>query len=259
MAVMSRTSNTKELEECLVARGVPYTMEGAGTFFSRPEVQAPLALLGLCANPLNNAAFQNCLSIEGQGGRWGRGGGAFRWTREPKCLSMVWKVSREACVPIVEAVRLCVDRGMIEGSGAKEMSAFVHALRRWSGLLVGWACIKEQEREATVRTILWEAGLLPSPTHLPPNMATIASERRGEEQSVSDLATAASRYVHLEQLLRRAASAQSEDRFKGGGGRRMEWSGTSRARLSVTESDAVEVMTMHQAKGREFKVVFLTG
>ncbi|CAN0495901.1 unnamed protein product, partial [Discosporangium mesarthrocarpum] len=48
---MSRTSNTRELEESLVARGIPYAKEGGGTFFSRPELQAPLGLLALCADP----------------------------------------------------------------------------------------------------------------------------------------------------------------------------------------------------------------
>lgn len=50
--MIARTAyNTRELEESLAARGVPYTVEGGSSFFSRPEVQAPLALLALCANP----------------------------------------------------------------------------------------------------------------------------------------------------------------------------------------------------------------
>lgn len=50
--MISRTAfNTRELEESLAARGVPYIVEGGSSFFSRPEVQAPLALLTLCANP----------------------------------------------------------------------------------------------------------------------------------------------------------------------------------------------------------------
>lgn len=52
MAVIARTAyNTRELEESLVARGVPYNVEGGSSFFSRPEVQAPIALLALCLNP----------------------------------------------------------------------------------------------------------------------------------------------------------------------------------------------------------------
>lgn len=52
MAVIARTAyNTRELEESLAARGIPYTVEGGSSFFTRPEVQAPLALLALCANP----------------------------------------------------------------------------------------------------------------------------------------------------------------------------------------------------------------
>lgn len=50
--MIARTAyNTRELEESLAARGIPYTVEGGSSFFSRPEVQAPLALLALCANP----------------------------------------------------------------------------------------------------------------------------------------------------------------------------------------------------------------
>lgn len=52
MAVLTRTAyNTRELEESLASRGVPYTVHGGSSLFARPEVQAPLALLSLCANP----------------------------------------------------------------------------------------------------------------------------------------------------------------------------------------------------------------
>lgn len=60
MAVISRTAfNTRELEESLAARGVPYTVEGGSSFFSRSEVQAPLALLALCANPQVSLSYCN--------------------------------------------------------------------------------------------------------------------------------------------------------------------------------------------------------
>lgn len=56
MAVIARTAyNTRELEESLAARGIPYTVEGGSSFFSRPELEAPLALLALCAKPQVNA------------------------------------------------------------------------------------------------------------------------------------------------------------------------------------------------------------
>lgn len=58
---MSRTAfNSRELEESLAARGIPYTIEGGSSFFSRPEVQAPLALLALCANPQVNERNDFC-------------------------------------------------------------------------------------------------------------------------------------------------------------------------------------------------------
>lgn len=56
--MIARTAyNTRELEESLAARGIPYTVGGGSSFFSRPEVQAPLALLALCANPQVRADF----------------------------------------------------------------------------------------------------------------------------------------------------------------------------------------------------------
>ena len=59
--MISRTAfNTRELEESLAARGVPYTVEGGSSFFSRPEVQAPLALLALCANPQVSYLARGC-------------------------------------------------------------------------------------------------------------------------------------------------------------------------------------------------------
>lgn len=59
--MIARTAfNTRELEEALAARGVPYTVEGGSSFFSRGEVQAPLALLALCANPQVNVRHPAC-------------------------------------------------------------------------------------------------------------------------------------------------------------------------------------------------------
>ncbi|CAM9589294.1 unnamed protein product, partial [Hapterophycus canaliculatus] len=67
MAVIARTAyNTRELEESLAARGIPYTVEGGSSFFSKPEVQAPLALLALCTNPQDDAAFRRFVSLRSQ-------------------------------------------------------------------------------------------------------------------------------------------------------------------------------------------------
>ncbi|CAM9265174.1 unnamed protein product, partial [Scytosiphon promiscuus] len=266
MAVIARTAyNTRELEESLAARGIPYTVEGGSSFFSRPEVQAPLALLALCANPQDDAAFRRGVSLRSHTRLLG-------WAT-PSAMRTVGELAVSEGVSYAEGVRLSVSRGQVDGEDATK---FIYGLRRWSSLLMGWPKLHETERGAAVWRIFWEAGFLPRPVD-----ASFASQggvggpvgsskMTKEEETVVQLTTAASRCDHIGRFLLRATRAREETASqqaakKGRGGRGGRWEGStgtgkqqSPPRPSSSE-DSLEMMTMHQAKGKEFKVVFLTG
>ncbi|CBJ30041.1 DNA helicase II [Ectocarpus siliculosus] len=259
MAVIARTAyNTRELEEALAARGVPYTVEGGSSFFSRGEVQAPLALLALCANPQDDEAFRRFISLRSKTR-------LLDWAT-PSTMRGVGELAVADGVSYAEGVRLSVSRGLLKG---EDSSNFIYGLRRWASLLMGWQRLHEAERGAAVWRIFWEAGFLPRPVD-----ASFAPHRGGgggpDQESIGKLATAASRCDHIGRFLLRAARAREETANKKaarkggeGRGRGGRWEGTTgkKDKQSTTPSseDALEMMTMHQAKGREFKVVFLTG
>ncbi|CAM9118917.1 unnamed protein product [Ectocarpus fasciculatus] len=164
MAVIARTAyNTRELEEALAARGVPYTVEGGSSFFSRCEVQAPLALLALCANPQDDEAFRRFISLRSKTR-------LLDWAT-PSTMRGVGELAVADGVSYAEGVRLSVSRGLLKG---EDSSNFIYGLRRWASLLMGWPRLHEAERGAAVSRIFWEAGFLPRPVD-----ASFASHRGG--------------------------------------------------------------------------------
>eukprot|EP00752_Nemacystus_decipiens_P009008 g8041.t1 len=265
MAVIARTAyNTRELEESLAARGIPYTVEGGSSFFSRPEVQAPLALLALCANPQDDAAFRQFFALRSQTR-------LLDWAT-PAAMRGIGELAVAEGVSFAEGVRLCVSRGHVK---EEEASIFIYGLRRWSSLLMGWHKLHETERGAAVWRIFWEAGFLPRPADA--SFASLGGMSRGavpdskitkDQETVIQLAAAASRCDHVGRFLLRATRAREETanqqaaREKSGG-RGGRWEGITGGQIKhesqQSSEDSLEMMTMHQAKGREFKVVFLTG
>ncbi|CAB1103049.1 unnamed protein product [Ectocarpus sp. CCAP 1310/34] len=205
MAVIARTAyNTRELEEALAARGVPYTVEGGSSFFSRGEVQAPLALLALCANPQDDEAFRRFISLRSKTR-------LLDWAT-PSTMRGVGELAVADGVSYAEGVRLSVSRGLLKG---EDSSNFIYGLRRWASLLMGWQRLHDAERGAAVWRIFWEAGFLPRPVD-----ASFASHRGGrrgpvggsrmtkDQESIGKLATAASRCDHIGRFLLRAARAR---------------------------------------------------
>ncbi|CAM9374781.1 unnamed protein product [Ectocarpus sp. 4 AP-2014] len=259
MAVIARTAfNTRELEEALAARGVPYTVEGGSSFFSRGEVQAPLALLALCANPQDDEAFRRFISLRSKTR-------LLDWAT-PSTMRGVGELAVADGVSYAEGVRLSVSRGLLKGG---DSSNFIYGLRRWASLLMGWQRLHEAERGAAVWRIFWEAGFLPRPVD-----ASFAPHRGGgggsDQELIGKLATAASRCDHIGRFLLRTARAREETANKkaarkggdgrgGGGGGEGTTGNKDKQSTTSSSEDALEMMTMHQAKGREFKVVFLTG
>ncbi|CAM9309505.1 unnamed protein product, partial [Hapterophycus canaliculatus] len=168
-------------------------------------------------------------------------------------------------VSYAEGVRLSVSQGKVDGEDATD---FIYGLRRWSSLLMGWPKLHETERGAAVWRIFWEAGFLPRPVDA--SSAYQGGLGGPGEETVVQLTTAASRCDHIGRFLLRATRAREDTASqhaarKGRGGRGGRWEGStgngkkqSPPRSSSSE-DSLEMMTMHQAKGREFKVVFLTG
>ncbi len=241
IAVLVRCwSQTAALEECLVARQIPYScgaVAGKGNnFFARDELMRPLALLRLCLNPYSNSAFDVVLS----GSSISRVG-----------CDIVRQMSRLHGLSLLEAANRLVGTGRLNPEVEQQLSRLVGGIQVWTGwirAMEGKATSTDINSEYNHRLhvywrIFYEAGYLPIPSllHLEESGGKKESSIPDRFQSVKDLSVAAAGYDSLAQFL-----LHTELDPMGADGH------------SSTD-DAIQLLTMHQAKGREYDVVFLPG
>ncbi len=243
IAVLIRCwSQAAALEECLVAQQIPYSCGSGGAgkgnnFFARDELMIPLALLRLCLNPYSNTAFDAVLSSSS--------------ISRVGC-DIVRQMSRLHGLSLLEAANRLVGTGRLNPDAEQRLSRLVGGIQVWTG----WIRAMEGKGTSTdVRSeydhrlsiywrIFYEAGYLPVP---PPLHLEESDDGKKEDsipdqfQSVKDLSMAAAGYDSLAQFL-----LHTELDPIGADGR-------------SSTHDAVQLLSMHQAKGKEYDVVFLPG
>ncbi len=245
IAVLVRCwSQVAALEECLVAQQIPYSCGGRGAgkgnfFFARDELVRPLALLRLCLNPYSNTAFDAVLS----GSSISRVG-----------CDIVRQMSRLHRLSLFEAANRLVGAGRLNPDAEQQLSRLVGGIQMWTG----WIRAIEgkggtsndvrsdhDHRLSVYWRIFYEAGYLPvpSPLHLEGSGDGKKEDSSipDQFQSVKDLSMAVAGYDSLAQFLLHA-----------------ELDPIGADGCSSTR-DAVQLLNMHQAKGKEFDVVFLPG
>ncbi|MDW8337295.1 MAG: 3'-5' exonuclease [Tepidimonas sp.] len=227
IAVLYRSNaQSRALESALFQAGVPYRVWGGLRFFERAEVKHALAYLRLLANPRDDTSFLRVVNVPP------RGIGA-------RTVEQLQQAAREAGCALVDAVTL------VGGRGGAALTAFVARLdvmrERCGGLPLG----------ELVQSVLHDSGLLEH----------YRSEREGAEriENLEELVAAAHAFVQQEGLAT-AASADAD-----GAVMRPLEAFLAHAALESGEhqasagQQAVQLMTVHAAKGLEFDAVFITG
>ncbi len=241
IAVLVRCwSQAAALEECLVAQQIPYSCGGGAgkgnNFFARDELMRPLALLRLCLNPYSNSAFDVVLS----GSSISRVG-----------CDIVHQMSRLHDLSLLEAANRLVGTGRLNPEAEQQLSRLVGGIQVWTGWIrsmegQGTSTHVRSEYDSRLCTywrIFYEAGYLPAPS--PVHLAESGGEKEDNIpdrfQSVKDLSVAVAGYDSLAQFL-----LHTELDPIGADGR-------------FSTDDALQLLSMHQAKGKEYDVVFLPG
>ena len=229
-AVLYRSNaQSRELEEALLRVGMPYRIYGGQRFYERLEIKNALAYLRLVINRFDDTAVERIINVptRGIGGR---------------TLELMRAVARERNISLWEAAVVSVNESLLTSRAANAVLAFLNLI---DGL--DESC-RDLEIYAKADLVIKNTGLIQH------------HEKEGGEK-------ARARLDNLEELVTAAGSFDVTDAEE-------ELDTTSsnflaafldQAALDAGESqaaadeDAVQLMTLHTAKGLEFDLVFLVG
>ncbi|MGP0005021.1 MAG: UvrD-helicase domain-containing protein [Acidimicrobiales bacterium] len=221
IAVFYRTNaQSRALEAGLMERGVPYQVIGGTRFYDRREVRDSLAYLRLVLNPGDEVSLRRILNVP----RRGIG---------DTTLSRLVAFSRERQISFNEALRRAEEAGTA-GKAVAGIRSFLETIDELSG------------EEAAARPpadvlgdVLDRMGYLDMLEAEAKSGGSKALEAEGRLENLSELLSVASGFETLEGFLESVSLVSAAD--------------------EQSEGPAVSLMTLHGAKGLEFRVVFLTG
>jgi DNA helicase II / ATP-dependent DNA helicase PcrA len=224
-AVLYRTNaQSRALEEALRRQAIPYRLVGAVRFYDRREIRDLLAYLKLIANPADDEAFRRAVVVP----RRGIG---------DTTVETLGTLATERGVPLL---RVAADASLLGGLRPAARTA----LADFSALI---ARFRERAQEAPVNELLRD---LVSAIGYEAHLRAEGPESAERLENVRELITTAAETVQeeggeigltpLDHFLQRATLITSVDTIAG-------------------NADAVTLMTLHNAKGLEFPVVYITG
>jgi len=222
MAVFYRTNAQSRLvEEALVAEALPYHIVGGVRFYARMEVKDILAYLRVLDNPADEVSLKRIINVPT------RGIGS-------TTVDRIAALAAQRRTSLHEALKEAAQGGLLSGGPRGKVAAFSAMLERFREL-----CASVGLPELA-RTVMEESGYLGR-----------LKESRDEED--------AERLENLEQLL--AAMEEFSERNPGAGLSEFleQVSLVSDLEQGEQGKPSVTLMTLHAAKGLEFRAVFMIG
>jgi DNA helicase-2/ATP-dependent DNA helicase PcrA len=225
IAILYRTNaQSRALEEALRKRALPYRIVGAVRFYDRREIRDLMSYLKLVANPADDEAFRRAIAVPKRG-------------LGDATLEQLSAVAREAGVPMLAAA---VRPDLV----ATLRPAARSALLEFAGLI---ARFRESAREAAVDELLRD---IVEGIRYDEYLRAEGPESADRIENVRELITGAAETVEdeegevgltpLDHFLQKAMLVSELDKLG-------------------PDADAVTLMTLHNAKGLEFPIVFISG
>ena len=226
-AVIYRSNaQSRAIEEALLRANIPYRIYGGLRFYDRLEIKNAISYLRIIFNPHDNPAFERSVANPT------RGVGA-------KTLAKIRSLANKHNISYIQASSTMIDENLISGRGANGLKKFLEMILGLCGK------IDDISLSEIVGSILEQSGLIQFHEKEPgekgktrkENLEELLSAAKNFEMSFSDDKT--NREI-TEQFLSNVsldAGDRQADEF----------------------DDAVQLMTLHSAKGLEFPLVFMTG
>ncbi len=225
-AVLYRTNaQSRALEEALRRHAMPYRLVGAVRFYDRREIRDLLAYLKLIANPADDEAFRRAVAVP----RRGVGDAS---------VELLAERARGAGIPLLDAA---TREDLVDGIRPATRTAL-------AGFAALVAKFREQARESAVDELV---------------SALVAEIKYADYLSAEGEAVARDRLDNVRELI--AGASETVEDVEGEVGLTPLDLFLQRATLVAdvdklaADADAITLMTLHNAKGLEFPVVFITG
>jgi len=225
MAVLYRTNaQSRALEESLRRHAIPYRLVGATRFYDRREIRDLIAYLKLIANPADDEAFRRAVAVPKRG---------FGETS----IETLAEASRARGLPMFEGARLEEVTSTLRPAARVALVEFVRLI----------AGLRERAQDAAVDELLRE---LVDAIRYGDYLRAEGPESAERLDNVRELITGAAEQVAdelgevglrpLDHFLQRSTLVADIDSLG-------------------EDADAVTLMTLHNAKGLEYPLVFITG
>ena len=225
VAILYRSNaQSRVLEEALLQAGIPYRIYGGQRFFERAEIKNALAYLRLISGRDADAAFERAVNTPTRG-------------IGNKTIELVRERAREAGTSLWRAASDLISSGALPGRAATALAGFLQLIDRLQQDSSGLSL-----REQTAH-VIEVSGLL-----------TFHRNEKGEkgqqrEENLRELINATGEFD--DELLE-----QGDDLLTAFLDHAALEAGDAQA---GEHEDAVQMMTLHSAKGLEFPVVFISG
>ncbi len=225
IAILYRTNaQSRSMEEAMRKRAIPYRLVGAVRFYDRREIRDMMSYLKLVANPSDDEAFRRAIAVP----RRGLG---------ETTIDTLGELARAAGVPLlVAASRADLQDGM-RSTARTALTEFARVIGR----------LRERAADAAVNEILTE--LIDAVGYVE-YLRSEGPEGVERIENVRELVTGVAETVveeggevgltPLDHFLQRAMLVADLDALD-------------------ANADAITLMTLHNAKGLEFPLVFITG
>jgi DNA helicase-2/ATP-dependent DNA helicase PcrA len=217
-------AQSRALEEALRAANMPYQVVGGLRFFERAEVKNLVAYLRLVVNPRSDADLERIINVPTRG-------------IGDKTVDRLKDIASERALSLYEALDAALKSGDLPTAALKKLGAFremIEALRSESATL-GPSALAERILDVTgYKELLVKADDAESDARLG-NLEELIGAIGEYETETEEQGEVATLTGWLERITLAAAADSMEDAAK------------------------VSLMTVHTAKGLEFRAVFLTG
>jgi DNA helicase-2/ATP-dependent DNA helicase PcrA len=222
-------AQSRELEEALLRINMPYRIYGGFRFYERLEIRNALAYLRLAGNRGDDAAFERVINtpVRGIGN---------------VTLETLRTTARSDGISLWNAALRAVTQGLLPGRASLNVQAFLELINRMDEYSA------THELHETMDYVIRQSGLIPH------------HEKEGGEKALS-------RIENLEELINAAKAFEPQPLVPGEEITQRDYMTgfLDKAALDAGDTqadayeDAVQLMTLHSAKGLEYPLVFIAG
>ncbi len=231
-AVLYRSNaQSRELEDALLRLNIPYRIYGGLRFYDRLEIKNALAYLRLLVNRHDDAALERVINVPPRG-------------IGERTLDAIRQTARQGRQSLWAACVQCVNSNALGARAAAAVLRFLQLLDALQGEM------EKLDLAAQVQFVVENSGLL---DHHEKEGGEIALNRL---ENLKELVNAAGAFAALAETEPETEAATEPDLLGAFLDQSALDAGDSQA---GDDGDAVQLMTLHSAKGLEFPLVFLAG